>query len=170
MVHTATATATATALRLAAALALCAPLLALADCIDGVREPTAAEVEFHRRAIAVLVAALPPAPAGAVIDGTPQDKRSPTIGVLCKGPDGHKLGALDLNVSQNYIVRASEAQSEAQKMHFHKQRGLIDDEIHALLKLPPEKAAERDALERKASTAEPGRQAAIKSGDKAAAS
>ncbi len=152
-------------------LAFCAACLwaaaAHADCVDGVCEPTSAETDFHRRAIAALIAALPPAPAGAVIDGTPQDKRAHTVEVLCKG--GPKVGEIDINVSQNYIFRAREAQSEAQKMDFHRQRELINDEIHALLKLPPDMAAERDALEQKASAAEPGLQAAMKAGDKATA-
>ena len=142
---------------------------AYADCVDRMREPTAAELDFHRRAIAVLIAALPPAPTGAVIDGVAQDTRPPAIGVLCGGKDGHKIGDLDLNVSQGYIVRSRDAQSEAQKQHLHKQRGLIDDEMHALLKLPADKAAERDALERKSAATETARQAAMKAGDKATA-
>ncbi len=52
--------------RLAAGIAVLAlgwPVLASADCVD-MRKPTAGEMEFHSRAIATLVAALPPVPVG----------------------------------------------------------------------------------------------------------
>jgi hypothetical protein len=67
-----------------AVLALGWPVLALADCVD-TRKPTAGEADFHSRAIAALVAALPPVPAG----GKLQNKDSvPTIGQQCKGTTG----------------------------------------------------------------------------------
>jgi hypothetical protein len=73
--------------RLAAAIALLAlawPMLASADCVD-TRKPTPAETEFHSRAIAALVAALPPVPVG----GKLQNKDSvPTLGQQCKGTTG----------------------------------------------------------------------------------
>jgi len=73
--------------RLAAGIAVLAlgwPVLASADCVD-TRKPTAAETEFHSRAIATLVAALPPVPVG----GTLQDKDSvTTLGQQCKGATG----------------------------------------------------------------------------------
>jgi hypothetical protein len=59
------------------------PALALADCVD-TRKATAGEIEFHRRALATLLAALPPAPVG----GSLQYKDSvPTLGQQC-GPVG----------------------------------------------------------------------------------
>ena len=75
-------------LRLAAAgiavLALGWPVPALADCVD-TRKPTAGEIEFHSRAIATLVAALPPVPVG----GKLQNKDSvPTLGQQCQGKTG----------------------------------------------------------------------------------
>jgi len=67
-----------------AVLALSWPLPALADCVD-TRKPTAGEIEFHGRAIAALVAALPPVPVG----GKLQNKDSfPTLGEQCKGKTG----------------------------------------------------------------------------------
>lgn len=67
-----------------AVLALCWPVLASADCVD-TRKPTAAEMDFHSRAIATLVAALPPVPVG----GQLQNKDSvPTLGQQCKGTTG----------------------------------------------------------------------------------
>jgi hypothetical protein len=64
-------------------LALAGP--ALADCVD-TRKPTAAEMEFHSRAVAALVAALPPVPVG----GKLQNKDSlPTLGSnQCVGTTG----------------------------------------------------------------------------------
>jgi len=67
-----------------AALGLGWPLLALADCVD-TRKATAAEVEFHSRAMAALVSALPPVPVG----GKLQNKDSvTTLGAQCKGTTG----------------------------------------------------------------------------------
>lgn len=67
-----------------AALALGWPVLALADCVD-TRKATAAEMEFHSRAMAALLAALPPVPVG----GKLQNKDSVTsLGQQCKGTTG----------------------------------------------------------------------------------
>jgi len=136
---------------------------AQADCVDGTREPRAAEQEFHRRATAALIAALPAPPAGAEAEGTPYDfKRLPSIGVLCRGD---KIGDFRVSVKRRYVIRVTEAESK----RLHAPRTEIDDQIQALLKLPPDKAAERSALERKASAAYSARSAAAKAGDKATA-
>lgn len=45
-------------------LTLGCPAMAWADCVD-TRKATAAETDFHQRALAALVAALPPVPVGA---------------------------------------------------------------------------------------------------------
>lgn len=136
---------------------------ALADCVDGARQPRSAEVEFHRRATAALVAALPPVPAGAEADGAPYDfARLPGIGLLCKE---QKDGDFSISVSRRYLVRVSEAESR----RLQAQRKEIDDQILALLKLPPEAAAERSDLERQAGAADQARNAALKAGDKATA-
>lgn len=67
-----------------ALLALGWPVLASADCVD-TRKPAAGEMEFHSRAIATLVAALPPVPVG----GKLQNKDSvPTLGQQCQGTTG----------------------------------------------------------------------------------
>lgn len=67
-----------------AALVLGWPLAAQADCVD-TRKATAGEVEFFNRAIAALVAALPPVPVG----GKLQNKDSvPTLGQQCQGTTG----------------------------------------------------------------------------------
>jgi hypothetical protein len=73
--------------RLAAGIAVLAlgwPLPALADCVD-TRKPTAAEMDFHSRAMAALVAALPPVPVGGAL----QNKDSVTaLGQQCQGATG----------------------------------------------------------------------------------
>ena len=67
-----------------AVLALAWPTLGWADCVD-TRKPTAAEADFHSRAIAALVAALPPVPVG----GKLQNPDSvPTLGQQCQGTTG----------------------------------------------------------------------------------
>lgn len=73
--------------RLAAGLAVLAlgwPALASADCVD-TRKPTAGETEFHGRAIAALVAALPPVPVGGKLQN--QDSVT-TLGQQCAGTTG----------------------------------------------------------------------------------
>lgn len=67
-----------------AVLALVWPLGAVADCVD-TRKASAAEVDFHKRAMAALVAALPPVPVG----GKLQNKDSvTTLGQQCQGMTG----------------------------------------------------------------------------------
>lgn len=66
------------------AAALIWPILSSADCVD-TRKATAGETAFHGRAMAALVAALPPVPSG----GKLQNKDSVTsLGQLCAGKPG----------------------------------------------------------------------------------
>lgn len=67
-----------------AVLALAWPVLASADCVD-TRKASAAEMEFHSRAIAALVAALPPVPVGGKLQNRDQ---VPTLGQQCQGSTG----------------------------------------------------------------------------------
>lgn len=77
-----------------ATLALGWTVPALADCVD-TRKATAGEMEFHSRAMAALVAALPPAPVGAKL----QNKDSlTTLGQQCQGP----IGDFNLEASRFY--------------------------------------------------------------------
>jgi hypothetical protein len=67
-----------------AVLVLGCPLAALADCVD-MRKPTAGETEFFNRAMAAVLAALPPVPAG----GKLRNKDSVhTLGQQCVGMTG----------------------------------------------------------------------------------
>ena len=145
-----------------AAAALFTPM-AQADCVDGIREARAAEQEFHRRATAALIAALPAPPVGAEAEGTPYDfKRLPSIGVLCRGD---KVGDFTVGVQRRYVIRMT----EAERRRLHAPRTAIDDQIQALVRLPPDKAAERSALERQSTAVDYARSAALKAGDKATA-
>lgn len=87
-----------------AVFALSLPLAAIADCVDGTRQPTAAEADFHQLAVAALVAALPPVPVGVTASGD-DFKRLPTVGVLCGGKDGHKVGQFDVVAKRFYVLR-----------------------------------------------------------------
>ncbi len=67
-----------------ALLTLCWSATTLADCVD-TRQATAGERDFHSRAMAAIVAALPPVPVG----GKLQNKDSlPTLGQQCAGTTG----------------------------------------------------------------------------------
>ncbi len=67
-----------------AVLVLGWPLAALADCVD-TRKATAGETEFFNRAIATLVAALPPVPVGGKLQ---RNDSAPTLGQQCQGTTG----------------------------------------------------------------------------------
>ena len=67
-----------------AVLALGWPVLAWSDCVD-TRKATAAEADFHGRAAAALMAALPPVPVGGKLQ---QSDTVPTLGTQCKGTTG----------------------------------------------------------------------------------
>lgn len=86
-----------------AVLALGWPALASADCVD-TRKPTAGEMEFHSRAMAALVAALPPVPVGGKLQN--QDSVT-TLGQQCKGSTGDfKLEAVryyELNYRKSIV-------------------------------------------------------------------
>ena len=112
---------------------------ARADCVDGVRDPTSAELEFAARAQAALAAALP-APIvdserrGAAYDFSAQPRLS-----FCKGtPEG----AFSPSVGSAYLYRFPRA--EADRMGAERKR--IELRIEEIEKLPPEKEAQRKQL------------------------
>jgi len=86
-----------------AVLALGWPAVASADCVDA-RKPTAGEMEFHSRAMAALVAALPPVPAGGKLQNPDSVT---TLGQQCKGSTGDfKLEAVrfyELNYRKSIV-------------------------------------------------------------------
>jgi hypothetical protein len=146
-----------------AVLALAVPLFAAADCVEVERPAKPAEVEFHRRATAALLAALPPAPAGVEVTSSPIDfKRLPAIGLLCRE---HKDGEFTVSARRDYLQRVSEP--ERKKLLAEQQS--LTDQIYALEKIPADKVAERTKLEEKSRAAWDTMKAAEKAGDQAAA-
>jgi hypothetical protein len=129
--------------------------------VDGAREATPAELNFHRRATAALVAALVPAPQG--VTSTQDDfKNLPGIGALCKG---QKEGDFIVEASGSYVLKLSEDEFIRRRA----ERIAISDQIEALRLLPPEQKAQREALQQKASAGYDATDAARKAGDQATA-
>ena len=150
-------------LALLGALVLAWPILASADCT--LRPTRAAETEFNSRAMAALVAAFPPAPAGVttVVDRPFDFKKPPGIyAVLCEGT---KEGEFSITTRRQYIRK----HSEAERKYWSAQYDAVTAEFHALKKLPPEKEAEEKALRQQSNAAYQAMRDAEKAGDKAAA-
>ncbi len=99
-----------------AVLALGWAVPALADCVD-TRKPTAAEAEFHSRALAALVAALPPVPVGGKLQ---RNDSLPTLGSnQCVGATGdfsvqasryyelnHRLAIVEVEMNRRQLPAA----------------------------------------------------------------
>ena len=134
-----------------------------ADCeLRGVRP---AETAFNARAMAALVAALPPAPAGVVaVDAKPFDfKKPPGIQqVLC---EGSKEGEFSVTARRQYVRK----HSEAERKHWKAQYDQVTAQFHALSKTPPDKAAEQQVLRQQSNAAWQAMRDAEKAGDKTAA-
>ena len=123
------------ALTLAAFLALAASNVR-ADCVDGVRKATAAEIDFLRRAHAALIAGLPEA-VRPLERSNPQRPEPGAVGAptLC---GGSPIGAFSPSASTafNFNFSPEEAKARAE------QRRLLLQQIDALKRLPPDKEAE----------------------------
>ena len=93
-----------------AALTLCWPLWAVADCVDGSRNPSPGELDFYNRAMSALIATLPPPPVGVALGSGGSDiSRLPGLGFLCAGKDGHKTGAFEIKAERFYVLRDQKA-------------------------------------------------------------
>lgn len=107
--------------------------MAFADCIDGFRKETPAEVAYFQKVQAALKEVLVPAPAGWTF--TPM--RDGTLGGLCKGtPEG----GFSITVDAKYTYRPSKEEAD----RLNAESGKIQVEIDALEKLPPELTKERN--------------------------
>ena len=145
------------------ALALSWPLLAAADCES--RKARPAETAFNARAVAALVAALPPFPAGVVeVDAKPHDfKNAPAIyEVLC---EGSKEGQFSVSVRRSYLRK----HTEAERKYWDAQYEAVQTQAGALRKLPAEKVAQEKALRQQSNIAWQATRDAEKAGDKATA-
>ena len=108
---------------------------AFADCIDGVRKGTPAEVAYFQKVQAALKEVFPPAPAGWTF--TPMGDS--TLSGLCKGtPEG----GFSITVDATYTYRPSKEEAD----RLNAEGGKIQAEIEALEKLPPAVAKERNDL------------------------
>ena len=148
--------------QLIVAAACVASTAAFADC--QARKVRPAEAAFNARALAALVAALPPVPAGVTeVDAKPFDfKNPPAIGYLC---EFSKEGEFSVTASRKYIRK----HSEAEHRQLQAQYDALTAQFHALKKTPPDKAAEQQALRQQSNAAWQATRDAEKAGDKAAA-
>ena len=148
----------------AACMAACmASSPAFADCTE--RKTRPAETAFNSRAMAALVAALPPLPAGVVeVGAKPYDfKHAPAIDeVLCEGT---KEGEFSITARRQYVRK----HSEAERRQLQAQYDALTAQFHALKKTPPDKAAEQQTLRQQSNAAWQAMRDAEKAGDKAAA-
>ena len=136
---------------------------AFADC--ELRGPRPAETAFNARAMAALVAAMPPAPAGVVaVDARPFDFRKPPgiYEVLCQGS---KEGEFSITAQRRYVRK----HSEAERKYWSAQYDRVTAQFHALKKTPPDKAAEQQVLRQQSNAAWQAMRDAEKAGDKTAA-
>lgn len=122
-----------------AALLLAAVSPARADCVDGTRPPSAAELEFAARAQAALAAALPPPIADSERRGAPYDFAQQPRLSFCRGmPEG----AFSIGVQGAYLYRFPRA--EADRMTAERKR--IEQQIEQIEQLPPEREAQRQQI------------------------
>jgi len=111
-----------------------------ADCVDGVREPTAAEVEFAKRARGALIAGLPGAIAPISRSGRPGDPDERVSLGFCRGTP---VGAFTPQEAGRYsyeFTREEAAQRAAERRRLQQQ-------VEDIERLPPDKEAQRKALE-----------------------
>ena len=140
-----------------------ASTVAFADCTLRATRP--AETAFNARAMAALVAALPPTPAGVVaVDTKPFDFKNPPAiyEVLC---EGSKEGEFSITARRQYVRK----HSEAERKYWSAQYDAVTAQFHALKKTPPDKAAEQQTLRLQSNAAWQATRDAEKAGDKAAA-
>ncbi|MCA3216386.1 MAG: hypothetical protein ING39_13345 [Burkholderiales bacterium] len=114
---------------------------ARADCVDGVRPPTAGETEFIQRAQAALVAGLPE--AVRPIERRSANRPDPVVRsglTMCRGTP---VGAFGASTADGFVYRFTPEEANARSQ----QRRELLRQVEALEKLPPEKEAQRKELE-----------------------
>lgn len=109
-----------------------------ADCVDGVRNPTAAELAFATRAEAALGAAFPVPIVNSTRNGTHDFSRPPSLS-FCKGdPEG----AFSSGLAMRYLYTFPKA--EADRLYTERKR--VEQQIAALEALPADKQKEYDQV------------------------
>lgn len=110
-----------------------------ADCVDGVREATPAELTFAARAEAALAAVLPAPIVGSERRGAPYDfSRQPRLS-FCKGD---REGAFSPVMAGGYLYKFPKAEAD----RLYAERKAVEKQIDDLEQLPPEKEAQYKAL------------------------
>lgn len=127
-----------------AALAAVYPA-ARADCVDGVRAATPAEIAFARKARLAAMAALPVPPAGVAYaqGGQPNPDDPPSSITMCRGS---KEGAFSSGAGSSYAF----AYPQAEVDRLHAERRIVDARIQEVQALPPDLEAERRRFEEQA--------------------
>jgi hypothetical protein len=130
----------AAALVLAAFITLAAPL-ARADCVDGVREATAAERDFAQRARAALIAGTPEA-VRPLERSSPKraDPAAPVSLGFCRGTP---VGAFTPSAGDSFMYPFPREEAAARS----EQRRALLRQVEELERLPPDKEAQRRQLE-----------------------
>lgn len=128
---------------------------AFADCIDGMRDATPAEVQYHKRVTAALKEAMPAPPA----NWTLAPLREQGVGSFCKGD---REGDFEITVSGNYSYHPPKEESDRLYAEYRK----LQSEIDALKQLPPDIAKERQGWLDKMSEANRASNRAAKEGNK----
>lgn len=109
-----------------------------ADCVDGVRNPTAGEIAFATRAEAALGAAFPAPIVNSTRNGAHDFSRPPSLS-FCKGdPEG----AFSSGLAMRYLYTFPKA--EAERLYAERKR--VEQQIAALEAMPPEKQKEYDQV------------------------
>ncbi len=138
--------------------ATCIATTAFADCIDGMRDTTQREIEFHKRVTAVLTEALPAPPP----NWTLAPPREQAVGGFCKGdPEGD----FEVRVTASFIYHPPKEEGDRLYAEYKK----LQSEIDSLKQLPPAVAKERQAWLDKMSEANRASNRAAKEGNKALA-
>ena len=125
----------------AATAVLLAAGIARADCVDRMRDMTAAERAYHQRGVAALAAALPGPPAGAELKGRPFDFKAPSLSAgasVC----GAALGNFNVTADAGYLYTFPKAEAD----RLYVERRAVVERIRAIEALPPDKAASAPAL------------------------
>ncbi len=110
-----------------------------ADCVDGVREPTQAELDFAARARAALVAGLPPLAAPIERRGRPIDFNERVGLSFCRG---QPVGSFDVNIADGSLYKFTPAEANDRSQR----RRELQRQIEQLEQLPPDKESQRKAL------------------------
>lgn len=113
--------------------------IARADCVDGVRQTTPAELEFAARGEAALAAAMPAPIANSERLGNGYNFSQPPRLSFCKGD---RTGAFSPGVRFAYLYKFPQA--EADRMYT--ERKAVEQQIETLKSLPPEKEARYNEL------------------------